>query len=100
MEIVEEIGSDDDQDWQEAERFWIAMFRFWGCRLNNHHSGGQAGFRMSEITKRKISIANKGRPRTKEWIGKMVATKKATITTEMRAAMSARMRGKNSLLRP
>jgi len=37
MEVIEESN---DSDWQEAERFWITILRFYGFRLLNIESGG------------------------------------------------------------
>lgn len=47
----------------EAERHFIAYFRFIGCRLVNATAGGEGscGFRMSDATRRKMSDAKKGR---------------------------------------
>lgn len=57
-------------EWEEAERFWIAYFRFLGARLVNSAPGGIGcvgvdingkGLPKSEDHRRKIGEANRGR---------------------------------------
>jgi hypothetical protein len=47
----------------QAERFWIAYFKQMGCQLTNLTDGGEGllGYRHSDVTKAKISDANKGK---------------------------------------
>lgn len=61
-------------DWVEAERFWIAYFRAIGADLVNHTSGGEGepGFRVAEDTKRRISIGNKGKPKSAAHVAKIL----------------------------
>lgn len=54
--VLEKIANSDDKDWQDVERFWISYLRFLGCRLTNLDSGGRRGKRLSEETKRKMSL--------------------------------------------
>ena len=61
MEIVETIENSNDEDWQNRERFWIAHFIQLGCRLTNATDGGIGGLKMSEETRRKMSVAKKGK---------------------------------------
>lgn len=61
MEPLEIIEDSNDEDWQEAERFWIENLKFLGCNLTNLEAGGLSGKRPSEETRRKISDSNKGR---------------------------------------
>ena len=53
-----------NQDWVEAEQFWISYFKWLGARLTNHTTGGEGAFGIthvtSEITKAKISKALMG----------------------------------------
>lgn len=64
-----------DGSWVEAERFWIAYFRSIGADLMNHTSGGEGepGFRVAEDVKRRISIGNKGKPKSAEHVAKILA---------------------------
>jgi hypothetical protein len=39
MHVVETL--DDDDDWEQAERDWISLFRESGCDLTNHTVGGR-----------------------------------------------------------
>lgn len=87
--IIEPLEETDDQNWEEAERRWIARFREQGVRLTNMTDGGEGpvgrklspeqielirkvnlgnkhglGYRHTEETKRKMSESKKGKPRT------------------------------------
>jgi hypothetical protein len=77
-------------DWEESEQFWIAYFRFIGCRLTNHLEGGYGRTRrpheMASILRMRAAqqerfknSANplKGRKRPPEVVAKMLATKLA-----------------------
>lgn len=79
---IEECGA--GTDWEEAEQFWIAYFRSIGCRLLNLSIGGGSGSLgwrataeqrarrslatrgriVSADTRRRIGLANTGRPHT------------------------------------
>lgn len=50
-------------DWQEAETFWISMFKALGARLTNLTVGGEGalGAVTSEETRAKLSALHKGR---------------------------------------
>lgn len=60
--VIEEVCHDE---WDEAERAWIAYFRSLGQAAANSHGGGQrgrpGGWRMSDEQKAKISASLKGR---------------------------------------
>jgi hypothetical protein len=51
IESLEEVPEDD---WAEAEAFWVECLRFYGCRLTNAESGGLHGKRLTEETKAKM----------------------------------------------
>lgn len=59
--VLETIENSDDQDWQEAERYWINQLRFYGAKLCNLDSGGAGGKRHCAETIRKIGEGNKGK---------------------------------------
>jgi hypothetical protein len=61
MEPLEEIN---EADWQESERFWIAYLKFLGFKLTNIEAGGFGGCSRTPITKRKISLALAGVPKS------------------------------------
>lgn len=52
MEVLEET---DEENWSDAERFWIGYLSFLGCRLTNLDSGGRFGKERHLETKAKIS---------------------------------------------
>lgn len=59
--------------WEDAERYWIALARDYGCKLTNQTEGGEAGpsplgRKDSEETRRKKSLASKGKPKSPEHI--------------------------------
>lgn len=66
IEVLEEIESSDDSDWQECESFWISYLRFLGVRLANSKSGGEIGCKFSPEIRLKMSIARRRRVITPE----------------------------------
>jgi hypothetical protein len=71
--VIEELPKDSSYDQlDEAERFWIAYFRFIGANLTNATDGGD-GWALGDhnpmrnpIAKAKFSAKNKGRKLTEE----------------------------------
>lgn len=63
-----EIERIDEQNWIEAERFWIAYFKSIGCDLKNIAIGGEGngGNKLTEQHKAKIAIASTGKKHTEE----------------------------------
>jgi hypothetical protein len=66
IETIEEMEGPDGL--ASAERFWISQFRALGFKLTNHTDGGDGmhGFSPSVETRRKLSVATKGRARPEE----------------------------------
>ena len=66
-------------DWEEAETFWIAYFRFIGADLTNATAGGGGSPDPSPETRKKIGDACRGKPRkfTEEHIAKIAAANRA-----------------------
>ncbi len=71
--IIEESNS---ENWRNDERFWIDYFTYIGSNLLNKFVGGLGRMKMLDSTKKKISISNKGKPRTEEWRRKNGESKK------------------------
>ncbi len=69
----------------ESERFYIAYFRFLGCRLTNETEGGE-GCRATNETRRKISEAVKTQWATKRDV--MVASLRKPKSVAGRVSMS------------
>lgn|GEM_PF-6270310 len=61
--IIEELL---DDNWKEAERFWIAYFRALGCKLLNQTKGGNGFSSHTPETRFKISRSSTGRRHSKE----------------------------------
>lgn len=59
--LLEEVRGGD---WEEAERFWIAYWKFLGASLTNLTEGGECGGSkgrvVSEETRRRISLSQIG----------------------------------------
>ncbi len=113
--VIEEIERYDDLiDAENAERFWIAYFRFLGFQLFNRQNGGissysvceesrinmsnaQRGKRMLEEAKRKIGLAHLGHPvsaETRRTIGDAHRGRKQS--PELLARLSLIRRGKRA----
>lgn len=76
LEAIEEFPDESgDTLWPDAERYWIAMFRFWGFKLCNHDSGGNSGYRKSDITKARQSAAMTGKRHSAATIKKIRISK-------------------------
>ena len=60
MEVVETLLNASDDEWQEAERFWIASFKQMEFRLTNLDEGGKNGKKPSLETRKKLSDSHKG----------------------------------------
>ena len=80
-----------EQDWEEAERFWIAYFKSIGANLANHTEGGEAhvlygnklsiGRKHTEAAKARISTLAKERgPLVREHRVKVIAAGKKTLS--------------------
>lgn len=52
-----------ENDWQFWEQHYISLFKTWGFDLTNHTNGGEGndGKKLSESTKKKMSLAHKGK---------------------------------------
>jgi hypothetical protein len=92
-----------DDDWQQAERDWIAHFETGGARLTNGSDGGRGGSRpghhMSpEANARRIAAVRAavcGREVSQQTRAKMAAAKRGrSQAPEHRAKIAAALRGK------
>lgn len=102
IELLEFFPGAKDKRWIEAERFWIAYFRFLGCDLTNLDLGGRGNGTHSQITLEKLrasvnkSFQTPHRKRilaSKEYRLKLSAAgKKAMGSEEARRAVSIRSR--------
>lgn len=61
MEPIEELKNVTEEQWAEAERFWISYLRFLGCPLTNLDSGGEGGKTWSEDSRKRASEQRKGK---------------------------------------
>lgn len=90
MRLIYDANNQDDLD--NAEIYWIKYFREQGCRLVNRTAGGGGlnGFKHSEETKKKMSLAGTGKAKSEEHCKKISLAKKgkSTITEEGRRRIS------------
>lgn len=98
IEEVEVIRDSNDEDWPEAERFWISYLRSIGCNLCNGDDGGNSGKIPSIETRAKISAKLKGRKMPPGWgeriSGFKLGKKLGPLSAETRAKMSRSHLGK------
>jgi len=73
--IIQEFSDADILS--QAEIYWIAYFRAMGCRLTNMTIGGEGtlGYKLSQAAKAKISLALKGKVRSKSHCDAISAAK-------------------------
>lgn len=102
--VFQELDSKDLLD--RAEVFWISYFKALGCRLTNRSEGGRSnsGFVHSEETKRKMSLAKRGKKKTAVTRAKMSIAqmgnrkwanrKTFALSEETKAKLSAAHTGK------
>lgn len=110
IEALEILEPDDD--WQEAERFWVENLRFLGCRLLNMDSGGNGSKVVSLESRLKMSESHKGKTLPRDVVEKQRALRMGhpvsletrrkisiahlgkTMSLESRLKMGARQKGK------
>lgn len=73
--VIEEVS---EENWQEAERFWIAYFRYIGADLTNSTDGGEGSVNLAPEIRAKISKSlsgenhpNWGKPKSAETRAKL-----------------------------
>lgn len=84
IELLEEV---EESDWEFWESYWISQFLNWGFNLTNMTSGGEGcnggsgslGYKHSQETKQRISIAN-SKPKTQEWINNVAQAVRKTVS--------------------
>ena len=75
MEVLEEVPAND---WEDAEKFWIASLSFMGCKLTNGTEGGEGGgtkrgYKQNPEHSRKIAAALHGKKKSPEHVASMLA---------------------------
>jgi len=91
IEELEKISSFRDQDWQDAERFWISYLRMLGFRLVNSESGGWGGKKMSPETRLKMSMSKVGKKQSAQHVeNNRLARKGKKLSPEKLAALTVR----------
>ncbi len=71
MEVLEEIIEPTEEQWQEAERYWIESMRCLGFKLTNLIAGGYGTLRPSLETLEKCRLSQLGRKHSAETKEKM-----------------------------
>jgi len=99
LNIIDEVN---ESEWQFWERFYISLYRSWNCRLVNLAQGGEGGslrkgYKTSAETKRKISLAHKGKTFSKEHKEKISKNHKGgvlgALSVEHRQKISVALKG-------
>jgi len=94
IEALEEIVEPTDEQWQEAERFWIEYLRVLGFKLTNLVAGGFGCLNASPATRAKLRNNFKGRTHTPETRARMSASAKVVNSDkDHRARISATKKG-------
>ena len=67
-EVIHLEAVPPDEDWIEAEQFWIAYIRFLGFRLVNRTEGGEgvSGLRHTSASRKQMSQKHRGKKLTEE----------------------------------
>lgn len=89
------LETTDVDQWEDSERWWISYFKFMGARLVNGTSGGEGGrgLKHNEHTKKLLSLALKGKPKSEETKAKMKANC-SMKRPEVAEKIAAQKRGK------
>lgn len=92
--VLEVVESSNENDWQEAECFWIDTLRYYGCQLLNRYTGGNKGRRSCFETRQKMSLARKGKPFSATHKANLGSANRARVLPpEVIARMSALRKG-------
>lgn len=94
MQIIETVPA--GQDWETVERKWIAHYRSQGARLTNATDGGDGslGLPHSEESRRKISLALRGRKATPRELEMFARWRRSPEAREVLKRMQANRVGK------
>lgn len=94
MEILEALVNPTQLEWDECEKFWVEILRFYGFKLKNMDSGGNTGKRLCAEMRLKISIRS-SLFRHKESSKKLISkAAKSNMTPEAKAHLSKIFKGR------
>jgi hypothetical protein len=98
---IDYVNSWESKDWKSLEQYWISQFKCWGFEVLNKNPGGGGAVVISEESKLRISIANKGRsinkgvPKSQSHKDKIgLAHKNKTILQSTRDKTSNSLKGR------
>ena len=83
--IVEKVSA--SERWQDRERFWIAYYRQWFALANKAPGGGGMG-PLTEEQRTRISLKQKGVPKSPQAVANMKAAKRPSQTAEAKRKVS------------
>lgn len=92
IQVIDSGVSAEDID--EAERFWISVYRGWGVRLTNGTDGGDGGAIRDPDALARIRAAHVGSKHSEATKALMSASHKALITPEERERLRSISNGK------
>lgn len=91
LELLDEVLVSEWPQWEVA---WISFYREQGFDLTNGHAGGEGGHNPTPETRRKMSIALKGKIRSEETRARMsLAQKGKFVSLETCAKISVSKKG-------
>lgn len=90
MEVLETVAEDE---WEDAEKFWIQNLKFLGCDLLNSNGGGHGGISPSPEVRQKIGAARVGWKHSPETKARIAASCKARMTDEEKERLRIKCSG-------
>lgn len=59
LTVIDQIESNNKNDWKPLESYWIEQFKQWGFELLNQNNGGGGLDKVSDVSKKKMSEAKR-----------------------------------------
>jgi len=88
IEVLEVIESENENEWKDAEKFWITTLRFLGLDLTNLCDGGEGLSNPSKETREKIGAYSKTRIHSPETRARISAASKKNMTDAAKKHLS------------
>jgi hypothetical protein len=79
FDYIDEIDSEDKNDWKPLESYWIEQFKNWGYNVLNKNEGGGGLKNHTDEVKEKLSLLRKGLKKSKAWVDNISKSNKAFV---------------------